>query len=151
MSVIECPKIAPKSLFLAGGITGCPDWQSVMIDLLKDANLILFNPRRKEFDINNKNLTEEQINWEYYHLNQADAVLFWFCKETLCPITLFELGKCLVLKKELFVGCDTEYVRVNDVLIQSRLMDYKHGLHYDLQKLAGSVLAWIQDETYWKG
>ena len=39
-----------KKLFLAGGITDCPDWQSVVIDKVKDIpNLTIYNPRRKEF------------------------------------------------------------------------------------------------------
>ena len=48
--------------FLAGGITGCNDWQRTVIDMLEDydsrrfpgslRNLVVFNPRRQEFDIN---------------------------------------------------------------------------------------------------
>lgn len=37
------------NLFLAGGITGCPDWQQELVQLLRDADLILLNPRRAHF------------------------------------------------------------------------------------------------------
>ena len=37
------------SLFLAGGITGCPNWQKEIIVKLKDLPLVRFNPRRASF------------------------------------------------------------------------------------------------------
>ncbi len=39
------------SLFLAGGITGCPDWQRQLRDKLADTPLTLLNPRRANFPI----------------------------------------------------------------------------------------------------
>lgn len=54
-------------IFLAGGITNCPDWQSVLIDIIKDykkdivENVVLYNPRRKNFPIGDPNAAEQQI------------------------------------------------------------------------------------------
>src|SRR4051812_7979117 len=77
------------SLFLAGGINGCPDWQQEMVEKLKDTSLALFNPRRASFPIGDKNAARAQIEWEYMHLRKATAISFWFPWETLSPIALY--------------------------------------------------------------
>lgn len=91
MRYIEAPTIYRgngRSLFLAGGITGCPDWQSKLIDLLKNEDVVILNPRRKDFPINDPKAIEKQIVWEYNHLKKANAISFWFPKESICPIAL---------------------------------------------------------------
>ena len=40
-----------KAIFCAGGITGCPDWQSQIAELLKPSSWIILNPRRANFPI----------------------------------------------------------------------------------------------------
>jgi hypothetical protein len=110
-----------KALFLAGGITGCPDWQNDVVRALNDTNLVLLNPRRKNFDVSDKSATDIQIRWEYKHLQLADAVLFWFPCETLCPITLFELGAQSKSNKPLFIGTHPNYQRQRDVYVQMGL------------------------------
>jgi len=65
-----------KSLFLAGGITGCPNWQADLTDLFKDENIVLLNPRRRNFPINDPSASEQQIKWAYEHLRKATAVSF---------------------------------------------------------------------------
>lgn len=52
MKVVESPNIyspdpEARSLYLAGGITRCPDWQQEMIHLLVQTDLVIFNPREK--------------------------------------------------------------------------------------------------------
>lgn len=78
---------------IAGGISGCGDWQVKIKELIhsKANDLILINPRRANFDVTNPSMTEEQIIWEHNHLSKSTAVLFYFPSETLCPITLYEL------------------------------------------------------------
>lgn len=110
-------------LFLAGGITNCPDWQTVMIEKLKDIpNLTIYNPRRKDFPINDPNASEAQITWEYNHLKDADIVLFWFSRGSLNPIVLYELGMWGCSRNRPFiVGVDPQYERKQDVIIQTQL------------------------------
>jgi hypothetical protein len=48
---------------LAGGITGCPDWQSKLINLLRNEDIVIFNLRRKNFPIHDPTAVEEQIKW----------------------------------------------------------------------------------------
>jgi hypothetical protein len=147
MKSIQCPqvyerKLGEKTLFLAGGITGCRIWQDDLIELLKDENLVLLNPRRENFDLNQKNINEEQIAWEFNHLAVADAVSFWFPSETLCPITLYEFGKISMTRKPLFVGAHPEYKRREDLEIQTRLARPEVNIVYSLQELAKQIKLW---------
>jgi hypothetical protein len=110
-------------LFLAGGISNCHDWQSLVVESLQTyKNLTVINPRHPDFDINDPNLSKEQIEWEFKWLNRADTILFWFPGEAVCPITLFELGAALTNNnKNLIVGAAWDYVRRFDVIYQTKL------------------------------
>lgn len=129
----------PPTLFLAGGITGCPDWQAEMAFLFADTPLTLFNPRRANFPINDPNAAYEQIAWEHKHLQRADAILFWFPYETLCPIVLYELGTWSMSSKPLFVGVHPDYQRRADVEIQTLLVRPDVQVVYSLLDLAQQV------------
>jgi hypothetical protein len=53
---IECPAILPKtqqgSLFLGGGISGCPQWQKEIQAILENScDVILVNPRRYQLNL----------------------------------------------------------------------------------------------------
>ena len=119
--VIEAPNYGGPSIFLAGGITGCPDWQTTVIAMFSNDPFTLYNPRRADFPIHAQGAARQQIEWEWRYLDRADAILFWFCKETLCPIVLFELGRWSGRSKPIFVGVEDGYQRWQDVEIQLRL------------------------------
>lgn len=127
------------TVFLAGGISGCPQWQDTVIDLLADTSLTLLNPRRTDFPIGDPAAAEGQIRWEYQHLHYAQAILFWFPAETLCPITLFELGRWSGQRKPLFVGIHPEYKRRQDIEVQLGLERPDVSPVYSLDDLAASV------------
>jgi hypothetical protein len=112
-------------LFLAGGITDCPDWQNETLRTVKSFPITVVNPRRKSFDVSDPKESEKQIVWEHQRLRQATEILFWFPKETICPITLFEYGGALERNQKLFVGCHRDYSRKNDLIIQSGLSKFK--------------------------
>ncbi|MEK6905685.1 MAG: nucleoside 2-deoxyribosyltransferase domain-containing protein [Nanoarchaeota archaeon] len=142
MKYVEAPteyQGKERSLFLAGGITGCPDWQADLTDLLRDTDLVLLNPRRTNFPIPYQKSAQEQIEWEYCHLIKADAISFWFPKETVCPITLFELGVYLTRDKPIFIGIHPEYARRRDVEIQTSLANPELELVYDLNSLSDQI------------
>lgn len=145
MKYMECPQSyngKERSLFIAGGISGCQVWQSDLVRILEDTDLIVLNPRRKNFDTNNRQMEEEQIYWEYEHLQKASAVSFWFPRETVCPITLYELGKQSVQNKPIFIGLDPEYSRKRDILIQTRLVRPEVEVVYSIQRLAEQIINW---------
>ena len=144
MRYVECPEVQPlaenvHSLFLAGGITGCPDWQSEMVEMLRDSDWMLFNPRRKDFPLTDPTAAAEQIRWEYDHLRKASAILFWFPCEALCPIALYELGAWSMTNKPPFVGVHPEYERRRDIEIQTALVRPEVRVLNSLSDLVGLV------------
>ncbi len=123
VKIIVAPEPALKGdIFLGGGISECPDWQTEIIDLLKDTNLTLLNPRRPSGLEKNGEDATKQILWEYNALRTVPTIVFWFPEETLCPITLFELG-VFTQKPEvkLVVGTHPNYKRRFDVIAQLKL------------------------------
>jgi hypothetical protein len=136
------------ALFLGGGITGCPGWQQEIVQALDGLPLVILNPRRANFPTHDPTAASQQIEWEYRHLRKADAILFWFPCETLCPISLYELGTWSVYRDEkgvrlLFVGVHPQYQRRQDVEIQTRLVRPDVVIHYQLSSLADAVRQWL--------
>ena len=120
--------------FLAGGITNCQEWQNKVIELLSDVdnNLVIFNPRRKNFPINDPNASLEQIQWEFDKLEQCDIFSMYFDGPTKSdqPICFYELGRNIERMKQKFpndwtnriiISCNTNFKRFSDVIIQTRL------------------------------
>ena len=125
MQYIESPNLEPfdnPSVFLAGGITDCPDWQSDVVKMLEKDTITIVNPRRKDFPIGDPKAAPYQIYWEYLMLREVDLISFWFPKETICPIVLYELGAWSMSDKQIIVGIDHGYVRRQDVEIQTKLV-----------------------------
>lgn len=150
---IKCPDVYIAdgkyvSLFLAGGITNCPDWQEYATQFLQGPeNLALVNPRRDDFDVTDPSMSARQIEWEHNHLSKVRAVLFWFPAETLCPITLYELGRCGAdWTKKLFVGTDPNYQRRFDVIHQLSLVRPDVFVYDGLDPMLRSVLGWVNNE-----
>ena len=144
MDYIECPstyspELFRRSIFLAGGITNCPNWQQEMVRLLSATNYTLLNPRRKNFPIDDPNAGREQIVWAYHALRDANAILFWFPCETLCPIVLYELGAWSMTNKPLYVGVHPKYERRKDVEIQTELVRPDVRVVFSLERLAEQV------------
>lgn len=108
MKVIKAPNDisdyadAASTIFLAGSIAmgEVEDWQSETTKKFqhyKDSELIIYNPRRDDFDNTIKQsidepLLVEQINWELNALDCADYVLMYFHPDTKAPVTMLELG-----------------------------------------------------------
>ena len=106
------------SVFLAGGITNCPNWQNDVIQLIKEnfdfycpcddrisylcgdyrnlSDLYIYNPRRENFPIHDPSASEKQIKWEFEALEKADIFSMYFSSgESDQPICMYELGRNL--------------------------------------------------------
>lgn len=132
--VCEAPDL-PLNLFLAGGITGCDDWQSEIIELAKTSddfnNVIIYNPRRASFDVSNINESNKQIKWEFFMLERMDVFSMYFDgSSSLQPICLYELGRNIERMRSRFpddfaerivITCDKGYSRCMDVVHQVSL------------------------------
>ncbi len=144
MQYIEAPQTYDgneTSLFLAGGITGCPNWQKDMVAKIKDLPLVIFNPRRSYFP-QHENVVREQIEWEYTYLRKATAISFWFPQETLNPIVLYELGAWSMTAKKIFLGVHPNYQRIQDIKIQTSLVRPDISIVETLEELHQSIRSW---------
>lgn len=154
MTEIKCPDVMrfkpldSTAIFMAGGITGCPDWQREVVNQLRSIpKLILINPRRDNWDLTKS--SEEQIEWEHRHLHMADYTYFWFPKEGQCAITLFELGMALGEKRNIRVGVEPGYWRELDVREQVKQAAPHITVVNTLYELYEPV--WPTDVTGWAG
>jgi len=141
------PTKAEHSLFLAGGITNCEDWQENFLKLLeiRTSRLLIFNPRQIEYRYGDEAAAIEQIHWEHEHLQESDAIAFWFCAHEIQPISLFELGKYFENdgKDRVFVGASLKYPRRLDVITQLELSKGQRIEIVDnLPALADQVALW---------
>jgi hypothetical protein len=158
MKYVQCPETFDydwttmpdiKPVFIGGGISGCSNWQEEdFLPLVQDwdDNWVFINPRRASFDINDPTASKFQIHWEYKHLNAPGTIrLFWFPHETLCPITLFELGSAArTIVGPLIVGCDPKYARAFDVKEQLSLIELSSHV-----QVRDSISALVDDLKAW--
>lgn len=145
MRYVEAPQelVHGPGIFLAGGITGCRDWQAELVEKLRGVKATVYNPRRADFPMDDPDAAKEQITWEYYALNGSDCVSFWFCRETVCPIVLFELGACMERDQDFIVGMDPDYSRRQDVEIQLGLRHPEKPINLTLDDQATSIMGFI--------
>ena len=128
------------SLYLAGGVTACDDWQGRVAELLAASDLVLLDPRRRNFPDGDPAAAEGQTRWEFRHLRRAAGRLFWFPAGTLRPMTLYELGAWSMRAGPLFVGVDPGYARRHDVEVQTGLARPDVRVVYSPEDLAEQVL-----------
>lgn len=102
-------------LFLAGGISNCPDWQNETVQMLDGLDLFVANPRRSYGLEKTGDAAAKQIAWEHEMLSRAAVTLFWFSAGAIQPIALLELGRKMTEDKPLVVGVDEFYERRFDV------------------------------------
>lgn len=131
--IIAPMKNEPKhtSVFLAGGITNCKEWQKEVIKEFEFEDVSIFNPRQEHFDVTNKNASYEQIVWEYERLERMDIFSMYFCNDNSDqPICMYELGRNIVRMQNRFpndwqdrivISVEDGYRRKADVLIQTEL------------------------------
>ncbi len=143
MRVITAPEEYTKKnndicCFLAGGITNCHDWQNEVINILESMelggvnieNLVIFNPRRKNFPIHDPKAAEQQIEWEYNLLEQADIFSVYFANGgSEQPICMYELGRNVLYQMvrgsnwgdRIIISVEDGYKRQTDVNVQIKL------------------------------
>jgi hypothetical protein len=135
------------NIFLAGGITNCPNWQKELIELLKNRiqddndDLVLFNPRRENFPIHIPDESLRQIEWEHDYLESCDQIVYWFSRGSLNPIALYELGRWgNSTDTKIYIGIDPQYERKSDAIIQTGLSRPEVKIVDSLKSLAHQIL-----------
>ena len=118
-------------VFLAGGITNCPNWQQYVRKILEEMELpqfYLVNPRRDNFPIHDPNAAREQITWEFHALNQSEIFSMWYSNaDSDQPICMYELGRHLARFANsevdyVCIGVEPGYRRAQEVAIQTELV-----------------------------
>lgn len=134
IDVLTAPNINDAkyiSVFLAGGITGCPNWQKEVIKNLEAEDISVYNPRQEHFNVTDKSASYKQIVWEYERLEKSDIFSMYFCGgSSIQPICMYELGRNIVRMQNRFpsdwenrivVSVEDGYQRAQDVIIQVEL------------------------------
>ena len=108
-----------ESIFLAGTIDNgnSENWQSEIIESLKEHDITIFNPRRKEWDSSweQKESNPEfnqQVSWELQCLEKSDLIVMYFAPNSLSPISLLEMG---LFHKKMIVCCPEGFYRKGNV------------------------------------
>lgn len=133
--VVFAPNIVNYSfdqniIFLAGSIemNSAANWQEeITKELLKIPNLIILNPRRKQWNKSWKQVKEntkfrEQVDWELKAQEGAELILMYFDPNTKSPITLLELG-LFARSRKLAVCCPNGFYRKGNVDIVCETYD----------------------------
>lgn len=112
---------ARVQVFLAGSIDmgEATQWQERLIGDLEDMPVVVYNPRRPDFDSTWKQDRScppfvEQVQWELDHLERADVIVYFFDPDGLAPVTLLELG-LHVRHKDVVVCCPSGFWRHGNV------------------------------------
>lgn len=110
-----------RSLFLAGSIEmgRAINWQAEVENALQALNILIFNPRRDDWDETWEQHRDnpqfrEQVTWELTAQEQADLIAMYFAPDTKSPITLLELG-LFAQSGKLLVCCPDGFWRKGNV------------------------------------
>jgi hypothetical protein len=95
------------------------DWQSPVVDRLRDLDVVVFNPRRGAWTPGTPLESEpeelrRQINWELDAIERSDLMAFYFATGTKSPISLLELG-LIAGRKQAVVCCPPGFWRKTNV------------------------------------
>jgi hypothetical protein len=128
MILVKPPHLVPienesyPSIFLAGSIEmgKAEDWQTTIQNMLLGFNVVIYNPRRDDWDaswiqsVNNEKFVE-QVSWELEHINKCDFVFMYFDPSNKSPISLLELGILTANPEKVLVCCPEGFWRKGNV------------------------------------
>ncbi len=124
MIEIQAPNPYTKTkhmIFLAGSIEmgKAENWQTRVVEALKNEDVTILNPRRADWDSSWKQTIDDpqfnqQVTWELQALEDATEILMYFDPTTKSPISLLELGLFAKTGK-LIVCCPEGFWRKGNV------------------------------------
>jgi len=134
-------------VFLAGSIEmgTAENWQEKVEKILADKNVVIFNPRRDDWDSSwvQKQTNPQfnhQVNWELNMLDKSDIIFMYFSPETKSPISLLELG-LYAHNGKMIVCCPDEFWRKGNVdIVCTR---YNIPLFNNFDEAVGALLTKI--------
>jgi hypothetical protein len=126
MIVLKPPKpyelaVNATSVFLAGSIEmgNAEDWQADIAGRLADLDVVIFNPRRDDWDSTWRQSLDDpqfraQVEWELDGLDRASVIALWLAPTTRAPISLLELGLS-ARSGRVIAGCPDGFWRKGNV------------------------------------
>ncbi len=125
MIEIKPPQAAPSGdqvrIFLAGSIEmgAAENWQQKAVDRLQAEDVIIFNPRRDNWDsswVQHKDNApfREQVEWELDALEKSDYIIMYLDPNTKSPISLVEMG-LFAHSKKISVVCPDGFWRKGNI------------------------------------
>jgi len=140
MDVIKSPSAfdasEKTSIFLAGTIDNgnSTDWQKDVEHALKDQDVLVFNPRRDEWDASweqsiSNPIFKQQVEWELEALESSTVIFLYFTAESKSPISLLELGLHAASNK-LIIVCPDGFWRLGNIEVVAQR--YKIPLYKNL-------------------
>ena len=128
MDIIKPPNLENEeqnkkiSIFLAGTIDmgDSIDWQAKIQSELKDFDIVIYNPRRDDWDSSWKQTIDdpkfnEQVNWELDHIDKSTIVIMYLADGSKSPISLLELGYLCKNPHKVIVYCTDKFYRKGNV------------------------------------
>lgn len=125
MDIIKPPALFEKtddkiSIFLGGSIekSEAKDWREKLISYFEDQDyvdrLMILNPRYNSWDKSWDNTPDNkefqaQVSWELNAQENTNILVYYFCAETVSPITLLEFG--IHHQDDPIVGLEPQYGR----------------------------------------
>lgn len=118
------------SIFLAGSIDmgKAEPWQQNLANRLFDYDVVIYNPRKENWDNTVKNHyadknLREQVNWELINIENSKIIVFYFDPNQLSPISLLEFGLAVGSGKRVVVCCPDGYWRQANIIITCEMYD----------------------------
>ena len=130
-------------IFLAGSITGRPDWQARAIELIAASapDLTVANPRPRRAIPSYRREARARIAWEHDHLMRARLVLFWLTADRdVRPLDLLELGAALGRGQDIVIGVDPDSPHRLDIVILTALECPRLTIHTTLEALVDAAI-----------
>ena len=148
--IIKCPKSVPEKkdkwyIFLAGPISGAPEWQFTLPT--KNKNIIWLSPRRENYS--NADYYE-QITWETNYLRMCDIILFWIPEKKViikgrdyAQTTRTEFGEYIARGKKIIIGIHKNFP--GKTYITSKCEQYGINMHDNLNDCIKEIEQYIND------
>jgi len=144
------PVTGDPKIFLAGSIEMgiAEDWQNRVVDQLKNEDVVIFNPRRDNWDsswVQSKDNPEfrQQVEWELNALEKSDFIILYLDPDTKSPISLIEMG-LFANSKKMFIVCPDGFWRKGNIDIVAER--YHIPQFSNLEELVNKVLKNIKEK-----
>jgi hypothetical protein len=125
-----------RKLFISG-YKGS-NWREPLFKGLENEEIVIFDPVHWLQGMGTDNI-QEWLEWNFNHIRLSTEILFWISGKVDNMLTLLEVGHFSDKRIPIYMGCDSDYERKNELEIQMKLIRPKLKVVYDLNELVQQV------------